>query len=105
MAAAAVAGLTTAVYLAIIREQGNVEPGIFVWAGIMLVGTALALAAALVQDRRDVRWAALGAAVVLGPLGLISILSVGLGFLIAAGLALAAFFAIPPPERDGTPVG
>jgi hypothetical protein len=96
-AGALVAFAVTAVYVVAIGEEGDdtlweVAP----WAVAMLAGSGAAVFAATTGDDRQGRTSALVATVVLGALGLVSILSVGVGFLLAALLtALAAAAAHP----------
>jgi hypothetical protein len=88
---AGVAGLTTATYLAVIvREGDNGLWDVAPWALLMLLGTGMALAAAVASSRSVRIFAAVAAAAILGLLGLLAIFSVGLGFLLAAGLAVGA---------------
>jgi len=86
-----VALLTTAVYMAVIQREGDdTFWEIFPWVSIMLIGTFLALGSVLTRNPGVGRFAAAAAAVVLGLLGMVAIFSVGLGFILAAVLALLA---------------
>lgn len=90
---AAIAGLTTAVYLAAIAAEGNnLFWDVFPWAALMLVGTGAAATAAIIPVNSGHRAFAVSATVILGLIGFITMFSVGLGFLaaaVAAGLARA----------------
>jgi uncharacterized protein YqgC (DUF456 family) len=87
----AVAVLTTVVYVAVIQKEGN-DPfwEVFPWVTIMLIGTFLALGSVLTRNPGVGRFSATAAAVILGLLGMVAIFSVGLGFIVAAVLALLA---------------
>lgn len=87
-ASGALAGATTVVYVAVIASEGdNSFWDVFPWVMLMLVGTGMAVTAALVYDSRMSRAFALAGVVILGIIGLVSIFSVGVGFLLAAGAA------------------
>jgi fructose-specific phosphotransferase system IIC component len=86
-ASAAVALATTAVYGALIVDEGdNSFWEVFPWFMIMMIGIGAMLASALVEEAHVSRAFAIAGTLVLGATGLVSIFSVGLGFLIAAGL-------------------
>lgn len=88
---AVVATLTTAVYVAVIRQQGDDPLGeVLPWIAVMLLGACLALAAACAPSLNVGRFAAVGAAIVLGLLGFIALFSVGIGFMLGALMALLA---------------
>lgn len=91
LGSAVVAALTTGVYVLVIRQEGD-DPfwEAFPWVMIMLTGAFLALGSALAPSASVGRFAAAAAAVVLGLLGMVAIFSVGLGFILAALLALLA---------------
>jgi hypothetical protein len=96
-AGAAVALGMTVLYVAVIVEEGDdtfwsVAP----WAVAMLAGAGVALFAATTGDDRRARGSAILATVLLGALGVVSILSIGLGFLLAAALAALAAAAAHP---------
>jgi len=92
-ASALVAALTTGVYVVVIQQEGD-DPfwEIFPWVMIMLIGTTAALASALSRNPGVGRFSASAAAVILGILGFVAMFSVGLGFVLAAVLALLAAF-------------
>lgn len=101
---AVVALLTTAVYVAVIDAQGNDSVGeVLPWVAIMLVGAFLALGSAATSRRIPGQVGAAAGAVVLGLLGLLAIFSVGLGFMVAALLALLA--AVVPAPLSRQPAG
>jgi hypothetical protein len=80
-----------AIYVALILGDGASSfLDALPWATLMALPAAAALAAAYVKDRRIARNMLVAAAVVFLGLGLISILSIGLGFLFAGGLATIA---------------
>jgi len=90
-ASALVAALTTVVYVVVILQEGNnAFWDVFPWVTIMLIGTLAALVPALAADPRVGRASAIAATVVLGALGVVAILSVGVGFILAAALACLA---------------
>ncbi|MGH3465415.1 MAG: hypothetical protein ACRDP9_28430 [Kribbellaceae bacterium] len=81
----ALAITTTVAYVALISAEGDDSFWeIFPWVILMLVGTGAALTSALVRDRAVSRAFAIGGAVVLGVIGLVAILSIGVGFILAA---------------------
>jgi hypothetical protein len=90
--ASAVAGvLTTSVYLIVIMMEGNNSVwDVFPWAMLMVVGTAASLWSALSSNASVGRSMAIGAAVVLGVIGVVAMFSVGLGLVVAAILAVVA---------------
>lgn len=90
-ASAVVAALSTLVYAVVILQEGDDSFwDVFPWAMIMLIGTSAALAAALLPDPTVSRFFAIAAAVILGVVGVVAILSIGVGFILAAGLASLA---------------
>ena len=97
-----VAMLTTVVYMALIQQEGN-DPfwDVFPWLTIMLIGTLLALGSVLTRNPGAGRFSATAAAIVLGLLGIVAIFSVGLGFILAAVLAL---LAVVIPSATTAPV-
>lgn len=84
------AGITTTIYLIATATEGEAFWDIAPWAMLMLLGTGMALCAALVPNRPVRVFSAVTAAVVFGILGLIAIFTVGFGFLVAAAFAIAA---------------
>jgi hypothetical protein len=72
----------------ILSEGGNTLETTMPWALLMLIAAAIALASALVADPRLARKLLLGAGVLFGLLGVVSILTIGIGFLVAAGVSL-----------------
>ena len=90
-ASAVVAALTTVGYVVVIQQEGNDSFwDVFPWVMIMLFGTSAAVATALSPDPRISRFSAIAATVILGALGVVAILSVGVGFILAAVLACVA---------------
>ena len=77
-----------AVYLTLIMsEEGNTFGTTMPWALFMLIAAVIALASALVADPRLARNLLIGSAVLFGLLGVVSIVTIGLGFLVAAATA------------------
>jgi hypothetical protein len=99
----------TAVYLAVILAEGDDSfSEIFPWALLMATGAVLAFASTQVANLRVARGLLLGAAAIFGVIGLLAILSIGLGFLLAAVAAVVA--AVRTSNRsalgeDGGPPG
>jgi hypothetical protein len=98
LASAAAAAITTSVYLIVITIEGNNSVwDVFPWAMLMVVGSAASLWSALSHNILVSRSMAIGAAVVLGVVGVVAMFSVGLGLLFAAILAgVAAVKASQP---------
>lgn len=96
-ASAVVALAVTTLYVVIIAAEGD-DPvwSVAPWFLAMLAGSAAALLAATTADPRLGRASAIAAAVLLGALGLVAILSIGVGFLLAALLAALAAAAAQP---------
>jgi hypothetical protein len=77
-----------AVYVSvIISESDNSPADILPWALLMATAAVIALASALVADPRIARSLLIGATVLFGLLGVVSLLTIGLGFLLAAATA------------------
>lgn len=77
-----------AVYLGIMMSEGtNSLVYVLPWAVLMAIAPALALASVLVLDLRMARNLLIGAAALFGLLGVVSVFTIGVGFLIAAALA------------------
>ncbi len=94
---AGLALVMTLTYVGIIAAQGDDSFGdVAWWAALMLMGAGAALAAAVARNPRTAWSCAVAAAVVLGALGLVSILTIGLGFLLAAAAAAAAVVRLRP---------
>lgn len=89
-ASAAVIGLTMVVaYIAIIfgQEDNNSLVEVLPWILAMAIPALGAFASVVIDDHRSARAVLIGSAVVFTILGLVSILTIGVGFLIAAMLA------------------
>ena len=78
-----------AVYVTVMMLEGN-SPffDVLPWALLMAIAPALAFGGALTDDTRSARNLLIGAAGLFGVLGLVSIFSIGFGFLLAAGAAV-----------------
>jgi hypothetical protein len=103
---AAVLGVATlAVYVTLIVAQGNASWfDVLPWVLAMATGSAVAIASAQVADRRLARNLLLGASALFGVIGALSLLSIGLGFLLAAAAAAvgAARLSSEKGNRDPT---
>jgi len=80
-----------AVYIAVIVGEGNnsiaeVAP----WALLMTIPTVLASLSVLVREVRLARGMLIGAAALFGLVGALGILTIGIGFLLAAAAAVIA---------------
>lgn len=80
-----------AVYVAVIVGEGNnslaeVAP----WVLLMAIPTVLAFWSVLVREVRVARGLLIGAAALFGIVGALGILTIGIGFLLAAAAALIA---------------
>jgi len=79
------------IYVALILGEGTSSfLDALPWGTLMALPAAAALASAYIKDRRIARNMLVAAAVIFLVLGLISIFSIGLGFLLAGGLATIA---------------
>ncbi len=77
-----------ALYLVlIVSEGGNSVSSSLPWALLMATSAGLALGSLFVADPRPVRNLLIGATVLYGLLGVVSLLTIGIGFLIAAVVA------------------
>ena len=100
---ALVGALTTVTYLSLITAEGDNEVAVVVaWAAAMTVPCILALLAAFAG--RTAPWLALTATVLFAGLGLLAILSIGIGFVAAAFLTgVGAAASARPAQRGPTP--
>lgn len=88
LAASAIGFVMTGIYVALIVSQGgDYEPGTVAFAALMVIASI----APLLAQRLQRRWYLGIAAGIFFVVGLLGILSIGLPFLIAGILALAAF--------------
>ena len=84
-----------AVYVTVIVDQGTTSwSEVLPWALLMAIGSALAFASARVADPRRSRNLLLGASAVFGLIGVLSLFSIGLGFLLAAAAAAVGLLRI-----------
>lgn len=89
--AAAVAGFgLLAVYVTIMVSQESTFADALPWALIMAAGAGAIAVAGRMGNPRNARRVLIGATVIFGLLGLASILSIGIGFLVVAVLSGAA---------------
>jgi hypothetical protein len=80
-----------AVYLTVIVSEGdNTFFDILPWALSMTIAAGMAFAGALIQGTRIARNLLLGAAALFGVLGVLGMLTIGFGFLLAAATAVGA---------------
>jgi hypothetical protein len=80
-----------AVYVAVIVAEGNNSIAeIAPWALLMAIPTILAFASVLMRDVRVARGLLIGAAALFGIVGALGILTIGIGFLLAAAAAVIA---------------
>ena len=94
-----------AVYVTLIAAQGDISWfEVLPWVLAMASGSAVAFASAQVVDRRLARNLLLGATALFGVIGALSLLSIGLGFLLAAAAATvgAARLSSEKSNRDPT---
>lgn len=77
-----------AIYLTLMVSEGNnAFFDIFPWALLMAIAPALAFASVFVTDAHIARNLLIGAAALFAMLGVVSLLSIGFGFLLAAAAA------------------
>ncbi len=89
-----------AVYITAILAQGNNSFfEVLPWALLMAIAPLGALAATAVDDRRSAMILMFGSAVLFTVLGLVTILTIGLGFLAAAFVAWVAAIRQSRPDR------
>jgi len=82
-------GLLT-VYVTIMVSQESTFADALPWAVVMAAGAGAIAGAGRMGNRRNARWVLIGATVMFGLLGLASILSIGIGFVVVAVLSGAA---------------
>ncbi len=89
-----------AVYIAlIVTQDGGSFSEAMPWAMFMTIAPIGAIVASRVHDRRTAKIRLIGSAIVWALLGLVSLLSLGVGFLIAAGAVSVAAIRIPGTDR------
>jgi hypothetical protein len=77
-----------AIYIGLILGEGNDQiADVLPWALSMAIAAFTAVAATLIENRRLARTLLFASAVMFTILGIVSILSIGIGFLATAGLA------------------
>jgi hypothetical protein len=88
--AVAVLGLVMVVIYVtlILSEGGNSLVDILPWALLMAIAATMALASVFVSNSRVARRLLIGAAALFGLIGVLGILTIGIGFLLAAGVSL-----------------
>jgi hypothetical protein len=78
-----------AIYLTLILSEGNDSiTEILPWVGLMAVAATLALIAARIDNVQSARMMLIGSAVMYFGIGTVSILSIGIGFIIAGVIAV-----------------
>lgn len=88
-----------AVYVALVVAQG--DAGFFEilpWALLMFIAAVLALAAARTSDARIARNLLIGAALVYGVLGVVSLLTIGVMFIVAAAVSAVGAARLSGPS-------
>lgn len=101
MIAAALGLASVGIYVAIILTEGNntllqVVP----WAGTMLVASVAALVGAVAPKASLAKGALVTATVLFAVLGFLAILSIGILFVISAGLSAVAYVRATRDERQ-----
>ena len=97
LAASGLGLATLVIYITLIATQGGDQVwDIFPWVLLMVIPTAAALYAAQVSTPQTARVLLVAAFVVFVSLGVVSIFSVGLGFLGAAVFSAWALGRVPP---------
>lgn len=77
-----------ALYVGLIVSEGNnTSSSIIPWVLFMAIAATMALASVFVSDSRVARRLLIGAAALLGLIGVLGILTIGIGFLLAAAAA------------------
>jgi len=71
----------------IVSQEGNTFVDILPWALLMAIATAIAFASVFVTGSRIARNLLVGAAALFGVLGVAGLLTIGIGFLLAAAAA------------------
>ena len=105
MGAAILGVAMLAVYVTLIIAEGNTSwPEVLPWALLMATGSALAFASAQVVDRRMSRNLLFGAAALFGLIGVLSLFSIGVGFVLAAAVAVVGVMRLSSEKgnRDST---
>jgi hypothetical protein len=99
---AAVLGFAmTAAYVALFSiEGGNHFWDIFPWALLMTTAAVIAFSSVLETDVRVARNLLIGAAILYVVIGLVSVFSIGSGFLLAMAVALIGANKFPPQNSS-----
>jgi hypothetical protein len=88
-----------AVYLTLIFSEGDNDVWAIVpWAGLMAMGPILAVIAGIVTVDRDARILLIASAALSFGVGVLAILSIGIGFLAAGAVALYGANQLRPRE-------
>jgi len=78
-----------AIYLALILSEGNdTISEVLPWVGLMAVAATLSLIAARIRNVQSARMMLIGSAVMYFGIGAVSLLSIGIGFIIAGVIAV-----------------
>jgi hypothetical protein len=78
-----------AIYLALILSEGNdTISEVLPWVGLMAVAATLALVASRIHNVQSARMVLIGSAVMYFGIGAVSILTIGIGFIIAGVIAV-----------------
>jgi hypothetical protein len=88
-----------AVYVTLMVSEGNNSLfEVLPWALVMALGAVLAFASAHAEDPRLARNLLVAATALFGVLGVLSLFSIGLGFLLAAAAAAVGLVRFPSGE-------
>ena len=79
-----------AVYVTLIWVQGDAEFSVVPWAALMAIPSAGAFVAISIEHSPTARRILIGSAIVFFVLGMVSVFTIGLGFLAAAVLSAVA---------------
>ena len=90
MAAAVLGSAMLVIYITLIVRQGGISFLVVPWALLMALAALGAFFSAQVEDRHIARRFVIGSAVLFALLGVAAGLSIGFGFLIAAGFSTVA---------------
>jgi hypothetical protein len=93
-----------AIYLGLILGEGNDQiADVLPWALAMAIAAVGAVAATIVENRRLARTLLFASAAMFTLLGIVSILSIGIGFLATATLAVVAAGRLSVNRADASP--
>lgn len=106
LAATALGFVMLAIYLTTVVAEGNNSLfDVLPWAVLMAIPPITAFWSTRTEDPRTARTILIGAASFSAAIGFVSILSIGIGFIMAAGMAAWATGELPPGRRSGAERG